>query len=813
MPVRRPVCLICLLFLLGIYVVTGGPPKPSWDVDEADGKTVTVTGTVADRQEKAGTFQVYLTDVRISDESRNISDSIKSDQTYFPEGIKGIVVKMSGGAEYAEYIRIGARVRFKGVFAPFDRPRCEGMFDSRTYYLVRGYEGQLKRARLLGASGDYGILKEKLRVLRDASVSVLQDNMSESDAGLVAAMTLGDKSDLDPDIRELYQNAGISHVLALSGLHIASVGLALLGILRRVGIRDRLAAVMSGTLIILYAIMTGMSVSTARALIMFLLSVGAILAGRTYDLISAAALSAVIIPAVNPYYVYDTGFLLSFLAIIGIAFITPVLEYIPRTVLAGGNPFAGRKITCPSPVRKVWQGMCVSIAVMLATFPVMANSFMQVSVGSVIINLFVIPLMGVVLVTGFCGIIIGLCGLDPSLIFKITHYILLFFERLAAIFEKNRRNMLVTGKPGKGQLIAYVIITITAVIVGNIAISADNKITPLSKIIDRTGRHLSKDNIRYRSGSADKITYIIKTAQQLGRHKKHKTAFLALAAILSACAILILITTERCGLEIRNVDVGQGDCALLWGKNIPAVMIDGGSTDINGVGKYRIVPVLKANRATVIEYCFLSHMDSDHVSGILEILEDEGCGISIRNVVISEISYVCDRDNENMQRLIGLARKGRCAVSTASAGDEFRIGDMSVTVIAPDGTREGTFDTNDASLVLRVDYGDLSGVFTGDISEDAERRIADLVGNVTYLKVAHHGSRTSSSDAFLRAASPTLSVISVGEDNNYGHPAPETLERLKSVDSMIFRTDTGGEVIVYAKPGRIQVTNYLDRRH
>ena len=132
MPVRRPVCLICLLFLVIIYMVTGGTPKPSWDVDAADGKTVMVTGTVADRQEKNGTLQVYLTDVLISDESRSISDSTGSDQTYFPKKSKGIVVKLSDDQSNTEYAKLGSSIRAKGVFVPFELPRCEGMFDSRT---------------------------------------------------------------------------------------------------------------------------------------------------------------------------------------------------------------------------------------------------------------------------------------------------------------------------------------------------------------------------------------------------------------------------------------------------------------------------------------------------------------------------------------------------------------------------------------------------------------------------------------------------------------------------------------------------------
>ncbi len=816
MPVRRPVCLICLLFLVIIYMVTGGTPKPSWDVDAADGKTVMVTGTVADRQEKNGTLQVYLTDVLISDESRSISDPTGSDQTYFPKKSKGIVVKLSDDQSNTEYAKLGSSIRAKGVFVPFEQPRCEGMFDSRTYYMIRGYEGQLKRARIIGASHEYSIIKESLRNLRDMATAILQDNMSENDAGLVAAMTLGDKSELDAEIKELYQVAGISHVLALSGLHIASVGLALLSLLRKTGMGERGAAVISGTVIAFYAVMTGMSVSTVRALIMFLLSVIAILIGRTYDLICAAAWSAVIILAFNPYYVYDSGFLLSFLAIVGIAFIYPVLEGIPRILGKAEAGFLKENEKSSSRIHvfigKLYQGICISLSVMIATFPVMANGFMQVSVWSVVINLAVIPLMSVVLATGFLGIIVGLCGLNPWIILKITHYILNFYEAVCETSAKIPGNLFITGKPETWQLITYAIITGTAVFAGNMALCKQNKKTPSQKSVNRTGRHNSKDNIRNSIERSNKITYVINTVSSERANRARKITILMITTVMIICSVVIVNYRKREELEIRNVDVGQGDCALIWGHSVPVIMIDGGSTDIRQVGKYRIVPVLKANKVSKIDYCFISHMDSDHVNGILEILEDEKCGITVKRVVVSEVSCRKEADNENMQRLFAAADKGRCEVMTISSFDELKLGELRIKCLAPKRNWEGTFDANDASVVLTAHCANFSALFTGDISENTERQIVSLVPDVSYLKVAHHGSRTSSSYDFLREACPEISVISVGEGNSYGHPTPEALARLQEIDSDIYRTDMGGEVIIRINHDKMHITQYMEKR-
>ena len=485
MPVRRPVCLACLIFLFVVYIVTGGGvPLPSWDTTSAAQKTVTVCGRIADRQEKNGSYQLYLKDVSFT--SGSGSDK---DQTFFPERSKGIVVKLADASQAAGKAKIGAVVEARGVFAPFEGPRCEGMFDAASYYMIRGYEGQLRRARLTAVSVRYDRISESLRRVRDRAFQILRDNMSEEDAGLVAAMTLGDKSGLDTEIKELYQNAGISHVLALSGLHIASVGLAIFAFVKRIRLPEKVASVVSLSLILTYAVMTGMSTSTQRALIMFGLFVMSRIFGRTYDLLSAASVSALVILAFNPYYVYDTGFLLSFGAVLGIACIFPVFE---RTVFLLPAGFKkGRIIT------KIGQGVGISLSITVATLPALGRSFMRISVCSVVINLVVIPLMGLVLLTGFVGITVGFCGPNPKPVFVITHYILWFFECLGKFFEKIRGNILIVGKPERWQIITYEIVVITAVIASNFAFERINLITHSNKIVDPTGLGFANNTASY----------------------------------------------------------------------------------------------------------------------------------------------------------------------------------------------------------------------------------------------------------------------------------------------------------------------------
>ncbi len=804
---RRPLCLACMLFVLCLYALTD-PPEPSWDVDGAKGMTVTAVGTVTERQVKNDTYQVFLKDVGFSLPGGPGAADL------FPERSTGISVQLSDSESAGRSVRLGARLEVRGVFEPFEAPSYEGGFDYRMYYMIRGYEGRLKRARILGASRGYTVVFESLRRCRERAMEVLYENMSEEDAGLVGAMTLGDKTGLDADIRELYQLAGISHVLALSGLHIASVGLALLTLLRKSGIPLRISAAVSGTLIGVYAILTGLSVSTLRAMIMFGLSVTALVIGRTYDLLSSAAASAILILLESPYYIYDTGFLLSFGAVVGIACIYPILTGIPAVAMLeqkdGGG--AGR-------IKKmlIWlyRSVCVTVSVCIATLPVMGYGFMQISVFSFAVNLIVIPLMGLVLITGFAGIFIGCTGMQPTVILKITHYILQLYKSLADRSSKIPGNIVLLGRPSKGRIITYVVIITIAIIAGNIRgiKRINNAIHPKRKTcVNQTGRHNFKNNNGYPKIGPNKITYIIETA--LERRKNRRSAYMkpVLFLTLTVIATAVLTYQTRDELEIRNVDVGQGDCALIWGENVPTIMIDGGSSDIRQVAKYRIVPVLKANRIKTVDCCFLTHMDSDHVSGVLEMLEDDMCCIDIRKVVISEASLLADADNENMKRLLKASERGSTDVVTIFKGERIRAGEVDITCLSPpQKISQAAFDPNDASIVLRLQSAgsrDFSALFTGDISAVTESMIAKDITDCVYLKVAHHGSRTSSSDDFIKRAKAEVAVISVGESNSYGHPAPEVISRLQKGGANIYRTDEDGEVIVCFDGKKVSIRRF-----
>lgn len=847
---KRPLCYICLVFIIILIIATkAGPPTQDRYISNLKGKTVTIRGKIVNRAIKNNVMQIYIKNL---DYDKKCVGELPGDSS----SIEGVILYLSDYSDYKEAVYLGRVIDIKGVFSPFAPPENEGQFDQVSYYKIRGYDGSVKRGRIEKMSYSYDYVAEGLRRIRDSFEEVFAEYLSEEESGIMDAMILGDKSELDTEIKEQYQNAGISHILALSGLHIAAVGLAISKLLRKIGISKTYSSIISGVIISAYACLTGLSISTQRALIMFILASIATLCGRTYDLITAAAISSIIILFINPYYIYDSGFLLSFLAVVGIGIVNPILseEMSGLTKLfkklfqsSVNNISKATSKTTSKEASKVELGtrvvggtvsdecidndgetivdatdevmpsefisnsidsllksICASVSITITTLPVVASSFYQLSIYSIFLNLIVIPLMSMVLLTGFVGGSLGLIekyilkiyggrGVINRIIFYITHLILSIYKYLTEVVVKLKGNIIVTGKPNLIQIITYVTIVIFLLLMG------------------------------YKSLKTKAFT------------KKHGNKITLVQLIAFAAALCIIGMHPREKLEIRNLSVGQGDCAYICGRDLPVVMIDGGSSDIKAVGKYRIIPALKSNGIEEIDYFFLTHFDLDHISSVFELLSDDENVIRVNNIVVSEKAYQYEQNNpsENFLKLSdGIERKG-VNLLLIGKGDVLDCGDIKFTCLHPEreengrlnGTSTINYDANENSIVLSVEVFEdnnsecfFNALFTGDIGEDTEREIINNLARdnhemqYTYLKVAHHGSRYSSSEQFLSEISPRISVISVGADNSYGHPHKETMERLDKYAgrAKVYRTDESGQITVIVGDDKVVVKKFKE---
>ena len=249
----------------------------------------------------------------------------------------------------------------------------------------------------------------------------------------------------------------------------------------------------------------------------------------------------------------------------------------------------------------------------------------------------------------------------------------------------------------------------------------------------------------------------------------------------------------RSGVEITMMDVGQGDGILIESETGKNYYIDGGSTTVKEVGKYRIVPCLKSKGISSIDYLILTHMDQDHISGATEMLEKckEPGNVKIKNLLMPDTAC----KDEAYENMLKLAKKQNVSVMYLKKGDKLIDGMLSMNCLHPVSGFE-TEDRNDYSTVLLLNYKNFDMLFTGDVSNEGEQAVIDNpdLAQCDVLKAAHHGSKYTNSEDLLSIVKPAYTVISAAKDNDYGHPHKEVLERLDTCGSEHFCTIDYGAI-------------------
>ena len=664
-------------------------------------------------------------------------------------------------------ILYGRKISCTGSFEAFDGELNPGQFDANAYYKNEGYTGILD-------AKDIRIVKEEesfspdiyLHRLNLAISEKYKKILGEKNAGSLSAMVLGDKTSLDEEIKELYQENSISHLLSISGLHISLLGGAVFLFLRRLKISFSFPLIASSIILIIYGAFTGFSVSTSRAVIMMSVLFISFVIGKSYDLPSGLALAALILIVINHRAIYQSGFLLSFFAVIGIFYIMPELLYIFKVdiyhnkgIIKGLHLFLASIIS--------------SISILLATLPIVLNNFYEVSLTGIILNIIVIPLMSLVVITGLLGGFVALVSeLLGSFILGITHYILNLYTLLCRLGDRLTCLRLIIGKPDKWQIVLYYLILV--IVFYLLALKRrENKLESLKN-------NLSED---------------YNTSKRI-----------AITGLMTFTSFLIIAYKPR-EFSINMLDIGQGDCFVVNDGNNDIYISDCGSTTVQNVGKTRLLPFLKSKGWGKVDTIFISHMDKDHVNGVNDLLK---CAeITIGRIIISA-SYKSDKLNcAELEELKELAKMRDIKLFYMKKGDEIVGKDISFRCIYPTG-EEDIEDQNEASIVMRMDYKGLSMLFTGDIAGSTEEKIIEGSDRDTLdcdiLKVCHHGSKNSSTDDFLKKVNPKLYLISCGLMNRYGHPHRDALSRMTEEGGRILRTDHMGGTQIKLADGKLIIT-------
>ena len=713
-------------------------------------------GMIYKKEKKNEQYLIYLTNVTLRVNNQNYSTN-------------QVLVYLN-----TDEYRIGKTIVVKGNIKKFKNAVNEGGFDQQAYYQSLKIDYKFEIEELCGSFGTADIWKEKINLIGEKLKQNYTSMTNANYASILCTMILGDKNALDPETKIIYQHAGISHILVISGLHISMLGMGIYGLLRRCkgGLVSSVA--LAGVFLLFYAQLTGWGVSTIRAVVMFGLAMLAKCLGKTYDRITALAIAVLVLLMNNPYLVSYAGFQLSVGAIVGI-------------ILAGEQ--AG-----------TWR---MSGMIQLVTIPLLLLSFSEIPVWSLIVNMLILPFSGCLLVSGLIGTVTGSVWLWLG---RITVFpacmILWFYEKVCRVVDQLPFSMWVMGHPSKWQLILYYVILFWGVqyfgrmqLLIELKCSEENKKN--SEKERRAGCKTNECSIQkwLNDKKADEKRAIKKELLCFRTYGIRKLIW-----IFGLFLLLILKLPHQTRIDILDVGQGDGICMqLASGKNI---FIDGGSTDVSQVGQYRILPYLKYNGIGQIDYWFVSHMDTDHVSGLIEALENS---YPVKQIVISSTAG----KNKNWEKLLKEAKKNHTKISYMKPGDMVRSGDASIQCIFPKKDYP-VDDINARSMVLLFQEKKFRAILVGDITSVEETWLLEntRLSNITWYKAAHHGSKYSNSRAWLKRLSPQIATISYGENNWYGHPNKEAVTNMEKSGSEVFKTAKLGQIQIMLTENGMKIRNY-----
>jgi competence protein ComEC len=675
-----------------------------------------------------------------------------------------------------DILRFSARLRSPRNF------HNPGGFDYRRYLSFQGVRAtayttadEVERS---AAGTDSGVAGMAERFRRRVG-ALLEANFPRDSAAVLAALTVGDQSRIDDDLRTAFNRVGVGHLLAISGLHVAIVAALMYGLLRRLfgwmplllerGWTKKAAALASAIAVWGYAVLAGMSPSTERAALMVSVYLGAMLIDRERDLPNTLALAALVVIGLHPPSLFSISFQLSFLAV--------------AWILVGCQPKAPKadpdEEAAPSWLRRWvrwlwnWMRQCflVSLWATLGTMPVVMQTFQQVSLVGIAANFIFVPVMGILVVypalagTALVPIStsLALCG------FHLADLLLAPCLDLLDIMAAWPWSAVATFTPRAEEIVLFY---------AALGIGAAWRRWPAA-----------------------------------GGVPPWRAALAAL--VLAGWTVDGLYWGHRrfwhSDLRATVLDVGQGSAAVLELPGGAVAIVDGGGFSDNrifDVGRAILAPFLRYQKICAVDLVVLTHANADHLNGLLFVLEHFPVGQVWSNHQGAEtFGYRQFVDTIERRRIPWPAFERLPRRS--------RLGDAGIEMLHPaPGPGPPTGDANNDSIVLRVStpYGAI--LLTGDIEAPAEQAFLSRIGGkaaADVLLVPHHGSRTSSSASLLEVVHPKEAIISCGWRNRYRMPHREVIGRLEACGARIWRTDRQGALTVVIDNGGVTVTPFLTR--
>lgn len=625
-------------------------------------------------------------------------------------------------------LEYGDLVEIKGEYSAPEVARNYKGFDYSQYLKTLNIYGTIKVevAKIINKNQLSPILIS-INNIKEKMIDNANRNMPKRTANLLLGILIGERDNIQEDIIESFRTANLSHILAVSGAHTSYIILGITYLISKSKTPKRIGYIITIIILLIFIIITGASYSVVRACIMAIVVIGAKICYRKENFFTSICISLIIILIQNPFAINDIGLKLSFMGTAGIVIFNKSIT----------NFFIKLKIK-----QKIAEALSVTFSAQLMIMPITILNFNTISLTFFISNILASPLLGIIIIFGFISIFISSI-LNPisKILFLILHIFLELLILVSKVTEKIPGSSILVKTPN----ILFAIVYYILILFFNYFFVI--KQNPTRRFHKKIIKIITIKNIK----NTVKVIVVV-----------------FLIMLLLTRIVRIINPT----LKIYFIDVGQGDSTLIVTPKNKKILIDGGEGKTNVLFQY-----LLDRRINKIDYIIFSHFDSDHCNGLIEIIEK----MRVENIVMSKQS----KESEEYKKNLEIIKQKNIKVSSVKAEDKIIIEkNLYIKILNPAEKFEFQ-DLNNNAIVAKLVYKNFSMLFTGDI-EKAEESLAKKYKNElksTILKVAHHGSKTSTSEEFLKYVEPQIALIGVGENNKFGHPNQITIEKLKNIRS------------------------------
>lgn len=631
-------------------------------------------------------------------------------------------------------LEYGQIVKITGGFEKATTMRNKGGFNYRSYLKTKQIHG-------IVTANSINIIKQKglsivhvcINNMRVKIIENLQKILSKENSGLCIGILIGNSNYISKEIKEEFRDSSLSHMLAVSGAHVSYIIVGITILISKLKINKKMKDSILIVVLIFFIILTGGSPSVQRACISASIMILAGIMNKQSDVINNLSISLIIILLINPYNLLNTGMIMSFAGTIGILYFNNILQNVE-------NIESKKNKT----VDKIKKAIIITICANLTILPISLYSYNTLSATFIFSNLIASPLLGIIIILGFFTFFISLISTKLALLpGTILNFFISILINICKFFSQIKLSKIYIKTPSIWIIILYYIATFG--------------IGYIIKLKRKNVLHIWEKKIIKKLSIRKMVVYIT-----------------VLALIMN------YFPSIRNGLEINFIDVGQGDSMLITTEGNKKILVDGGgSKDSNyDVGESTLLPFLLDKGVTKIDFVIISHFDSDHCQGLFTILEN----LKINRVVISKQ----EEESENYNRFKEIVKNRKIKVIIVKKGHIIKIDKYTkIRVLWPREEQLQENILNNNSIVAKLEYEKFSLLLTGDIEEIAEDELIQEYNKSTLestvLKVAHHGSKTSSVQKFLNMVHPKIALIGVGEKNTFGHPNSGVIERLENM--------------------------------